>query len=102
MVSGAAPGVPPRVWLLVIAESVSASSPLRYALGTMMRGGSFSSHTSERTRPKSSPCTQGGIGSGAGDVEGNGHRTEPCLMSQKGEGVEIVKWVGVGEAMSFD
>ena len=65
-------------------------------------GGLFLSHTSECTHPKFSPCTQGGIGNGAGDVEGRGRRTELCSMSQKGEGVEIVKCVGVGEAMSFD
>ena len=101
MVSEAAPGVPPRAWPPAITESVSVSSSSGYALGMMM-GGLFSSRTSEHIRPRFSPYTQGGIGSGAGDVEGKGRRTEPCSMSQKGEGVEIVKWVGVGEVTSHD
>ena len=101
MVSEAAPGVPPCVWPPEITESVLVPSPSGYALGMMM-GGLFLSRTSECTCPRPSPYTQGGIGSGAGDVEGKGRRTELCSMSQKGEGVEIVKWVGVGEATLFD
>ena len=64
-----------------------------------MRRGWFSSHTSECTHPKSLPCTQGGIGSDAGDMVGKGCKTEPCSMSWNGEGVEMVKCMGTGEAM---
>ena len=55
--------------------------------------------TFECTCPKSSPCTWGGVGNGAGDVEGKGQRTEQCSMSQNGEGVEMVKCVETGEVM---
>ena len=62
-----------------------------------MTRGLFSSHTSECAHPRSLPCSQGGIGNGAGDVGGRGCKTELCTMSLNGEGVEIVKCEGVGE-----
>ena len=65
-----------------------------------MTGGWFLSHTSECIHPRFSPCTWGGIGSGAGDVEGKGHKRELCSMSQNGDGVLTVKCVGVGEAIT--
>ena len=81
MVSETFPGVPPHGSPPASTKSALVSSPCRYMSGMMMTGGWFLSHTSECIHPRFSPCTWGGIGSSAGDVEGKGCKS--CVQCLK-------------------